>query len=147
MNIRKIALTLLDEYEASGKYVNLSLTSHLCDGLSSEERGSLTALLYTTVENKLRYDYYIKALAARGDEKLDITTLNILRLGACQIIDMKKIPDYAAVSETVKLGRGPGERAFINGVLRAIARRKDNLPMPSEEKNYKRHLSVKYSFP
>lgn len=147
MNIRKIALSLLSEYEAGGKYVNLSLTSHLCDGLSSEERAQLTALLYTTVEQKLRYDYFIKAISARGDREIDPVTLNILRLGVCQLLDMRSIPDYAAVSETVKLAKGQGERAFVNGVLRAIARRRDALPMPDEAKNYKRYLSVKYSFP
>ncbi len=147
MNIRKIALSLLNEYEAGGKYVNLSLNSHSCDGLTPEERGQLTVLLYTTVEQKLRYDYYIKAIAARGDGGIDPTTLNILRLGVCQLLDMRSIPDFAAVSETVKLGRGAGERSFINGVLRAIARQRDSLPLPSEEKNYRRYLSVKYSFP
>ena len=147
MNIRKIALTLLTEYEAGGKYVNLSLSSHLCDTLSPAERAQLTVLLYTTVEQKLRYDYYIKALSARGGEEIDMTTLNILRLGVCQILDMRSVPDYAAVSETVELARNRGERAFINGVLRTLVRQKGALPEPSEEKNYKRYLSVKYSFP
>ncbi len=147
MNIRKIALTLLSEYEAGGKYANLSLASHLCDGLSGEERAQLTVLFYTTVEQKLRYDYYIKAISGRGDDEIDMTTRNILRLGVCQLLDMHAIPDFAAVSETVKLGRSKGERAFINGVLRSLARQKDSLPQPREEKNYKRYLSVKYSFP
>ena len=147
MNIRKIALSLLNEYEAGGKFVNLSLTSHSCDGLTREERGQLTVLLYTAVEQKLRYDYFIKAVSGRGDSDIDSVTLNILRLGVCQLLDMRSIPDFAAVSETVKLGRTKGERAFINGVLRTVARGRDALPRPSEEKNYKRYLSVKYSFP
>lgn len=147
MNIRKIALSLLLEYEAGEKYANLLLTSHLCDGLTDTERSQLTALLYTTVEQKLRYDYYIKAVSGRGDGEIDMTTLNILRLGVCQLLDMRSIPDFAAVAETVRLGRNPGERSFLNGVLRGIARKRDELPMPSEEKNYKRYLSVKYSFP
>lgn len=145
MNIRKIALSLLLEYEVGDKYVNLLLTSHICDGLSESERGQLTALLYTAVEQKLRYDYYIKAIARRSE--LDPVTLNILRLGVCQLLDMRSIPDFAAVAETVKLGRNKGERAFLNGVLREIARQRDSLPEPDREKNYSRYLSVKYSFP
>ena len=58
-NIRKLALTLLTEYEEMGKYVNLSLSSHKADGLDPSERSLLTALLYTAVEHKLTYDYYI----------------------------------------------------------------------------------------
>ena len=54
-NIRKIALSLLSEYESQGKYVNLSLNSHKADGLSPEERGRLTALLYTAVEKNKKH--------------------------------------------------------------------------------------------
>ena len=147
MNIRQIALRILDEYEAGGKFINLALSSHLTDKLSREEKAALTALLYTSVERKLTYDYYICALAGRSEEDIDPHTKNILRLGLCQLIDMHSIPDFAAVNETVKLAEGKGERAFVNGILRAAARQKDNMPCPKEEKNYRRYLSVKYSFP
>ena len=120
--MRELALRLMCEWEAEGKYINLALSSHLLDGLSREERASITALLYTTVEKKLSYDYYIASLSKRSLEKIDARVLNILILGACQIIDMKSIPDFAAVNESVKLAKNPGERAFINGVLRAIAK-------------------------
>ena len=146
-DIRELALVLLDEYEASDKYINLSLSSHKLDRLTGEERASLTALLYTTVERKLTYDYYIGALSGRSPDSLDMHTRNILRLGIAQILEMRSIPDYAAVNETVKLGRNKGERSFVNGVLRAVCKQKDDMPQPPEEKNYKRYLSVKYSYP
>ena len=104
-------------------------------------------LLYTTVERKLTYDYYICALSGRSLSQIDPHTQNILRLGLCQILHMRSIPDFAAVNESVKLANSPGERSFVNGVLRAAVRTKDNMPLPPEEKNYRRYLSVKYSFP
>ena len=147
MNIRQIALRILDEYELGGKYINLALSTHAADNLTREEKAALTVLLYTVVERKLTYDYYICAISKRSDSDIDIHTKNILRLGLCQLVDMTSIPDFAAVNETVKLARQKGERAFVNGILRAAQRMKNSLPMPSEEKNYKRYLSVKYSFP
>lgn len=147
MNLRQIALRILDEYEAGGKFINLALSTHLTNGLSREEKAALTALLYTTVEHKLTYDYYICALSGRSDSSIDGHTKNILRLGLCQLVDMTSVPDFAAVNESVKLAKNPGERSFANGVLRAAARRIDDLPMPPEEKNYRRYLSVKHSFP
>ncbi|MBQ8320940.1 MAG: 16S rRNA (cytosine(967)-C(5))-methyltransferase RsmB [Clostridia bacterium] len=147
MNIREIALSLLEGYEAGGKYVNLALSSHITDSLTTSESSALTALLYTTVEQKLRYDYYIAALSGRSISDINLTTRNILRLGLCQILDMHSIPDFAAVNETVKLAKGRGERSFVNGVLRAAVRKKDDMPMPPKEKNYRRYLSVKHSFP
>lgn len=147
MNMRQIALRILDEYEVGGKYINLALSSHLTDGLSREEKAALTALLYTTVERKLTYDYYIASLSGRPIGDVDIHTKNILRLGLCQIIHMRSIPDYAAVNETVNLAKGKGERAFVNGLLRAAVRQKESLPTPDERKKPLRYLSVKYSFP
>ena len=148
-SMRELALRLLTEWEEEGKYINLAVNSHFLDGISREERASLTALLYTTVEKKLSYDYYIASLSKRSLDKIDGRVLNILRLGACQIIDMKSIPDFAAVNESVKLAKNPGEKAFINGVLRAVCERAKNgdLPLPPYEKNPARHYSVKYSLP
>ena len=147
MNLRQIALRILDEYEAGEKYINLALSSHLTDKLSREDKAALTALLYTSVEKKLTYDYYICALSKRSEKDIDPHTKNILRLGLCQILDMHSIPDFAAVNETVKLASSKGERAFVNGVLRTAVREKDSLPIPDAKKNYNRYLSVKYSFP
>jgi alpha-mannosidase len=66
--------------------------------------------LYTAVERKLTYDYYICALAGRSENDIDPHTKNILRLGLCQLIDMHSIPDFAAVNETVKLAEdGSGD--------------------------------------
>lgn len=147
VNLRKLALTLLSEYEAGGKYINLILSSHKTDSLSADERARLTALLYTAVEHKLTYDYYICALSKRSIDKIDTTTKNILRLGLCQLLDMDGVPEFAAVNETVKLAGHSGQRAFVNGILRAAVRAKGNLPMPPREKNSARYLSVRYSFP
>ena len=145
MNTRKIALKLLLDSENQGKYVNLALNSHMADSLSDEERAFLTALLYTTVEHKLTYDYYIGALSKRNPEEIDFTTRSILRLGMCQVLDMENVPDFAAVNETVKLARNSGERSFVNAILRSFVREKNNLPLPKKEKNVARYLSIKYS--
>ena len=146
MRARECVLRLLLEYEASGKYANLSLSSHALDSVSAEERGFVTSLFYTAVEHKLTYDYYIAAFSKRSADKLSDHTRNILRLGICQLVDMKNIPAFAAVNETVKLSKNPGERSFVNGVLRAVSSAEE-LPLPPREKNVARFLSVKYSVP
>lgn len=147
VNTRKLALTLLTEYEELGKYVNLSLASHKLDKLTREERAFVTALLYTTVERKLTYDYYIGAISGRSLDKIDAGVKNILRLGICQLIDMAGVPSFAAVNESVKLARNPGERSFINAVLREVDRQRDALPLPDRYKKPERYLSIAYSFP
>ena len=145
--LRKLALDLLIEYEEMGKYVNLSLSSHKADNISGIDRAFLTSLLYTTVEHKLTYDYYISTLAKRSIDKVSKKARNILRLGMCQILDMDKVSDFTAVNETVDLASSKGERAFVNGILRALVRSKNSLPTPDKNKDYARYLSVVYSFP
>ena len=147
MTHREIALRLLCDIEEGGKYANLAISSHLTDSLSRKDKAIVTALLYTTVEHKITYDYYIGYLAGRGIDEIAPRVRNILRLGLCQLLHMSTVPDFAAVAETVKLAKNQGERAFVNGVLRRAAREKENLPLPDRRKNVARHLSVKYSYP
>ena len=147
INLRKLALSLLEEYEACGKYANLALNSHKTESLSQEERAFLTKLFYTSVEHKLTYDYYIGAISGRSLDKISPGVKNILRLGICQLVDMDSVPAFAAVNETVKLAKNPGERSFINAILRSVERQSENLPLPDKNKKYSRYLSVKYSFP
>ncbi len=147
MTVREMALSLLLEYESSGKYVNLSMSSHKTEGLSQKERSFLTVLLYTSVERKITYDYIISALSERSGDDISWRVKNILRLGLSQIIHIDSVPDFAAVNETVKLAKNKGEASFINAVLRAAVMAKENLPMPDKSKNIARYLSVKYSFP
>ena len=149
MNIRKAALELLNKYEQGEQYINLSLYSHSLDTISADERRILTSLLYTTVERKLNLDYRISAISGRSLDKIDPNTLNILRLGLCQIIYINSVPTHAAVNETVKLARSAGERSFVNGVLRSAARlfEKGELPLPDKDKNPVRYLALRESFP
>lgn len=149
MTVRELTLSLLCDYEINGKYVNLSLSSHQTDKLSADERRFLTVLLYTTVERKITYDYYIGAISGRSLDKIDITTLNALRMGMCQLVHIDSVPDHAAVNETVALGRNPGEKSFINAVLRKAVKLKEEgkMPLPPREKKVSRYLSVAYSFP
>ena len=146
-DIRKLTLELLRSYEEEGRYVNLLLSSPRLRGLGREEISMITALLYTTVEHKLTYDYFISAFSARPIADIDPYVRDLLRIGLCQIVHMDSIPDFAAVNETVRLARHKGESGFINAVLRRAVKEKDSLPYPDKNKNYARFLSIYYSIP
>ena len=147
MNTREIALKLLRSYEENDTYVNLSLQNSVVSALSEEDRSFVTALLYNVVERKITLDYYIAFLASRKVSDISPKALSLLRIGLAQLLYMRGVPDYAAVSETVALAKGAGERGFVNGVLRAALRKRDALPLPPKEKNFARYLSVCYSVP
>ena len=75
--------------------------------------------------------------------------LDVLRLGAYQILFMDRVPDSAAVSESVELVKRSGkERAagMVNAVLRKISANREHLPeIPG--RNRAEYLSVRYSHP
>ena len=142
---RRGALSLLLRLEAEGGYANLIADEGRLTAMEARERALLIALFYGTVERTLTLDYHIGTLAGRSAASLDPHTRALLRMGLYQLLYMD-IPPHAAVGETVALGRHTGERALINGVLRAAIRRGELLP-PPRERDLVRHLSVAHSIP
>jgi 16S rRNA (cytosine967-C5)-methyltransferase len=73
-----------------------------------------------------------------------------LVLGTYQIYYMDRIPDRAAVNESVEYIRSKGEASavpFINGVLRQIARRGEYFPKPDKVAKPVDYLALQFSHP
>ncbi len=150
MNARESAFLSLQKYENSGVYSNIELSYAIeRGGLDGAEKGLYTALFYGVIERKLTLDYYISLLSNRND--IDLNVRIILRMGLYQLIYMTKIPESAAVNESVKLATRfyakKNSSNFINAVLRNYIRKKDTLKLPDQEKEPIQYLSVKYSVP
>ena len=147
VNVRALALKLLMSYEREGRFVNLLLNTPEARALEGADRAFLCSLLYTTVENKLKYDYFISVFAKRPISEIDSDLRDILRLGMCQLFDMSAIPDFAVLNETVSLAKVRSHRSFANAILRRACESKDAPPYPDKDKSYQRYLSVRYSLP
>ncbi|MBQ8743039.1 MAG: 16S rRNA (cytosine(967)-C(5))-methyltransferase RsmB [Clostridia bacterium] len=135
MNARASAYTILRESERSDKYVAIALDSHFSSNeYSSEDRALISALVYGVTERRITLDYLISVFTGKKPSALDKEVLTILRLGMYQILYLEKIPDSAAVNESVKLASKYASRSksFINAVLRRLCREKDDLPLPSD---------------
>lgn len=146
MSVRKIALDILTKWESSGQYSNIALDSALKKNeLSSPDRGLLTTLSYGVIEKKITLDYIIDRLA-RTPEKIDAEVRNILRMGLYQLIFLDKIPAHAAVNESVSLSKGRSASSFVNAILRAYLRKRDEIAFPDKNDDLALYLSVKYSF-
>ncbi len=145
MDIRKTALSILRDAEQKDKYVALTLNAALeaieCD---ERDRALLTTLVYGVTERRVTLDYYIAQLSDRPVDRIGARLVMTLRLGLYQLVYLDRIPPHAAVSETVRLGKSQGERAFLNGILRGYLKKKEQIALPAEK--YDR-LAVQYSFP
>jgi 16S rRNA (cytosine967-C5)-methyltransferase len=83
-------------------------------------------------------------------EKIELGTLNILRLGLYQILFLSRTPSAAAVNESVELAkriRGKGGAGFVNAVLRSAIRQKDEIRHPDIVEDPALHISVAQSHP
>ncbi len=136
MNVREAALLSLVRCAEDGKYSNLEVDSAIRKyGFSGNDRAFFTALVYGTIEKRITLDYVIGQYADRPIGKIEPKLLEILRLGAYQILFLDRIPDSAACNESVELAKyytHRGTSGFVNGVLRRIAREKQRIVWPEE---------------
>ncbi|MBQ2670960.1 MAG: 16S rRNA (cytosine(967)-C(5))-methyltransferase RsmB [Clostridia bacterium] len=145
MNAREKALKTLYEIEYNGAYSNLALKKSLASDIPPQDRSLITTLVYVTLDKKITLDYIIQKHSKLKLKKISKYILIILRMGIYQLKFMDKIPESAAVNESVKLAKRYGHGAsagFVNGVLRNAA--KTEIEYPTDKTEY---LSVKYSFP
>jgi 16S rRNA (cytosine967-C5)-methyltransferase len=118
---RRAAVSILRAWSKGHVYADSLIERHASrNSLSSADRALLNAIVLGVLRNLRLLDHWIAGLR-KG--KLDDETRDILRVGLCQLLILR-LPDHAAVFETVELGKS-GVRGLINAVLRrAIATRK-----------------------
>lgn len=96
------------------------------DHLPVRERAWLQELSYGTIRLRGRLDHLLGRLVHRGLDSLHPDLLDTLRLGAYQILEMRSVPPYAAVSQAVEMARsvaGQGAGRLANAVLQGLGRR------------------------
>ncbi|WP_435735873.1 transcription antitermination factor NusB [Cellulosimicrobium sp. PMB13] len=122
---RTAAFDVLREVDGSDAYANLVLPPLLRQReIRGRDAGFATELAYGTLRLRGRYDAVLARCLDRPLDRLDPPVLDILRLGAHQLLGMR-VPQHAAVSETVGLARactGAGSAQLVNAVLRRVAR-------------------------
>jgi 16S rRNA (cytosine967-C5)-methyltransferase len=118
--------------------------------LEKQDKSFYTRLVKGTIERKITLDYIINNYSKTKVAKMKPYIRTILRMSVYQICYMSQIPDHAVCNEAVKLTikKGyAGLKGFVNGVLRTIAREKDNLVFPDKQKEFEKYLQVQYSLP
>lgn len=148
---RKTALEALLKVELSGAYSNLALNASIKrSGLDRRDTALTSALFYGVLERKLTLDYILNGYVKMPLQKMEPAVRCILRMGTFQLVFMDKIPDSAAVNESVRLARKRGLHAacgLVNGVLRNIARAPEKFVLPDPQKDKYKYLSIKYACP
>jgi 16S rRNA (cytosine967-C5)-methyltransferase len=123
---RRAAFDVLRAVSERDAYANLALPALLRErGLTGRDAAFATELAYGTCRTRGLLDAIIGKAAGRPPEKINPVLLDLLRLGAYQLLRTRVEP-HAAVSTTVEqagIEFDSARAGFVNGVLRTIAGR------------------------
>ena len=122
MNPRRVAFDVLRQVTGEDAYANLALSKRLATaGLDTRDAGLVTELVSGTCRLMGTYDRVIEAASGRALSTLQPAVVDLLRLGAHQLLGMR-MKKYAAVTSTVDLARATvGQR--VTGLVNAIMRK------------------------
>jgi 16S rRNA (cytosine967-C5)-methyltransferase len=120
---RRAAFDILRRVESEGSYASALLAA--LDHLSREDRALAQELTLGVLRQQKTLDYFIEQYSQRKIKKLDLPVILALRLGLYQIRFLSRIPQSAAVNESVNLvkrARKTSAAALVNGALRNATR-------------------------
>jgi 16S rRNA (cytosine967-C5)-methyltransferase len=123
---RLAAYDILRAVDEDGAYANLVAQRVLADAdLHGRDAAFATTLAYGTLRWRGFLDAVLEACSSRPLADVDAQVLDVVRLGAMQILFLGT-PPHAAVGETVQLARlvgGEARSKFANAVLRRVGER------------------------
>ena len=146
---RMLAYDLISQVNRQGAFANIRLPELLKkSNLKSIDRNLTTEICYGTLRMQGYLDYVAGKFTDRIFSDLDPKIQDLLRMGIYQIVQMR-VPDHAAVSETVEVARevaGDSKASYVNAILRKVSSSDldlSDLDKLSDEEKF----SIKYSHP
>ncbi len=137
MSARDSALRVLTACRKSGAWADAALAAELKrENLSPADAALASRIVYGVMQNRTLLDWYLSAFCTQRLEHLQQPLPDILRIGAYQLLFLDKVPDSAAVSESVELAKASKRGAaagLVNAVLRKLARAGKQLPPLPED--------------
>ena len=120
---RQIAFEILMKIEKDKAFSNLAIDSAVkafCR--NSTDCAFVSHIVYGVIERKITLDYVISKYLDKPLSKLKKDVLIILRMGCYQLLFSDKVPQSAAVNESVKLSKD-NKCAYASGMVNAILRK------------------------
>ena len=121
---RRAAFDILRRVEEEGAFAAPLLAS-AADELRAEDRALCHELVLGCLRRRLWLDRLAEQLSGREAASIDPPVRRALRLGLYQLRFLSRVPQSAAVNESVNITHGAGPRGaanFVNAVLRRATR-------------------------
>ena len=149
-NPRHAACTVLLRIQKEGSFADQLIDRELSNGtLSGPDRGLFAELVFGVLRRQGTLDHILTGLLDQPLVRLEPLVLILLRLGLYQLLYLDRIPESAAVNESVKLAKQTLPRAsgLINAVLRNYLRHKETITFPDPVAAPAASIAARHSHP
>ncbi len=150
ISARSVAIAVLNQFDPQRKYASQILADLLVE---TGQRQRATDLVFGTLRNHRALDMVIAKLADCPTERIPSNLLNVIRVGAYELIYCPQTNEYAIVNEAVENAKavaGKKQTGFVNAILRQITRgiknRQANLSQANPQKTLPHTLSTGCEF-
>ncbi len=149
-NPRQAACETLLRIKKEGGFADRLIDSELSNGiLNGPDRGLYAELVFGVLRRQGTLDHILQQLLEKPMVELDPLALVILRIGLYQLTCLDRIPESAAVNESVNLAKliTPGTSGLVNAILRNYLRRRDSITFPDININPAASIAARHSQP
>lgn len=151
ISARQLAYQALYEIIQKGAYSNLTLQNmQNTHQLKRVDERLLTELVYGVLRKYNYLSWIISQMSSKPLRKIHISVRILLCLGLYQIVFLDKVPDSAAVNESVKIAHKvthSGNVRFVNGVLRNFLRHRDDFQVENKVADFLTRSALQYNEP
>ena len=151
--VRLLAWKILQEIERSSSFADLILDQAFFQSpdLRPLDRAMVSEMVLGTLRWQGRLDIHLQQELKSKDKKIEPRLLHLLRLGAYQILFMDRVPESAAVNESVRLAKilfkNEKITGFVNALLRSVIRNKNRELFPPFAEHPVEHITRALSHP
>lgn len=147
---RHLAWKSILEYQRSGKNPESILDFLVTSDISRADIALIWELTMGTIRYLKKLDYIAQKFikAPLSSQKPEV--LAAIRIGLYQLTQMKGIPDYAAVDDTVNIMRRESTKddaGFVNAILRTFLREQSTIRYPDPKIDPIGYLAIFHSYP
>jgi 16S rRNA (cytosine967-C5)-methyltransferase len=149
-NPRQAACVVLLRIQKEGCYADQLMDRELSSGrLNGPDRGLFAELVLGVLRRQGTLDHILSGLLAQPLARQEPQVLIFLRLGLYQLLYLDRIPESAAVNESVNLAKQvlPRASGLVNAVLRNYLRHKDSVIYPDPVAAPVAYIAARHSHP
>ncbi len=152
MKSRQLIFRIITEYDKHPSNPERLIDTIIGDNhVDHRDRRFIFEMVYGIIRKMLYLDYVIDSYVSDERYKDNDVLRRILRIGMYQLLFMDRVPDHAAVNETVNLAKENPQVSknanVVNACMRRLIAAKKIVKLPDPQKDLTLRLSIEFSHP